>query len=407
MRILQVTDFYPPVVGGLERHVQTLSRALTRRGHEVAVATLKIPGTREIERDGEVEVRRLSGWNRALTRLYQSRGRPFHPTAPDPGVVRGLRGLIAEHRPDVIHARGWMTYSSLAVRRRQATPVVVTLHDYSLVCPKKTLLRHGAPCDGPHYGKCIRCASDQYGAPKSVAITTGRELSRGLHASADRYIAISNSVRAASLRDAFGTPVEVIPSFIPDDSEALAARGPRPDFAPRGDYLMFVGSGSEHKGLPVLLDARRRLDPRPELLVIAPRDAEIPDGLDDAVTVARDVPHAEVMAAWAHCAVGIVPSVWREPFGQVAVEAMAAGRPVVVSGDGGLADTVIDGESGVHARPGDPAALAAATGRLLGDPGLRERMGGAARLRARQFTVSAVVERIEEVYDQLRTEVPA
>jgi glycosyltransferase involved in cell wall biosynthesis len=120
--------------------------------------------------------------------------------------------------------------------------------------------------------------------------------------------------------------------------------------------------------------------------------------------VARDAPHTQVMAAWAHCAVGVVPSIWPEPQPVVTFEAMACGRPVVASATGGLIEAVIDGETGLLVPPGDVSALREALRRLLSDPALRKRMGEAARRHARLFTASAVVARIEQAYVDVHAE---
>jgi glycosyltransferase involved in cell wall biosynthesis len=96
-----------------------------------------------------------------------------------------------------------------------------------------------------------------------------------------------------------------------------------------------------------------------------------------------------------------VPSVWPEPFGQVAIEAMACGKPVVASAVGGLADVVVHEETGLLVPPGDVAALRAALGRLIADPALRERMGAAGRERVERYRARSVIGHIERVYRQL------
>ena len=105
-----------------------------------------------------------------------------------------------------------------------------------------------------------------------------------------------------------------------------------------------------------------------------------------------------MMAAWAHCAVGVMPSIWPEPQPLVTFEAMACGRPVVASATGGLPEVVIDGETGLLVPAGDVDALRDALRALLSDPVLRRRLGEAARRRARLFTASAITTRIEQVY---------
>jgi glycosyltransferase involved in cell wall biosynthesis len=101
--------------------------------------------------------------------------------------------------------------------------------------------------------------------------------------------------------------------------------------------------------------------------------------------------------------VGVVPSLCPEPLSLAALEAMACGRPVVASATGGLPDAVIHGETGLLVPPGDVGALREALCTLLSDPTLCRRMGEAARQRARFFTASMVIGRIEQVYAHVRT----
>jgi glycosyltransferase involved in cell wall biosynthesis len=112
-------------------------------------------------------------------------------------------------------------------------------------------------------------------------------------------------------------------------------------------------------------------------------------------------PRRSVLWAWRRCLLAIVPSVWREPFGTVVIEAMAMGKPVIASRIGGMPDLIADGETGVLVPPGDAAALRAAIDRLLVDGETRERLGRAAAQRVPRFHVSAVVPRIERVYRSL------
>jgi glycosyltransferase involved in cell wall biosynthesis len=405
-----VSDFYPPVIGGMERHVQTLSHELVRRGHDVAVATLWQDGSPAFERDQGVHVHRLSGLTRLLTPFYESKERHFHPTLPDPGIMAGLRRVIAQERPDIVHARGWMLYSHLPLKVWSKAKLVVTLHDFSLVCPTKTYVHDGRVCQGARFAKCVQCASAQYGTARACALTAGLHISSRLHKHVDRYIAISSAVRDASIA-ATGSPpqaVDVVPTFIPDGAVKQAATTERPSFLPGHDnYILFVGALGRHKGLNVLLDAYVGLhDPAP-LIVIGTERSDTPAQFPVGVTVVRNAPHAQVMAAWAHAAVGVVPSVWPEPFGQVAIEAMACGRAVIASNIGGLRDAVIDGETGVMVPPGDVTALREALRMLMSDPARRARMGEAGRHRAQLFFASTVVPRIEQVYAQVLAASPA
>jgi len=399
-----LSDFYPPIIGGMERHVQTLSRELVRRGHHVTVGTLQHRGSPAFEDDKGVRVHRLAGWNQLLAPFYQDQEHQFHPPLPDPGVMAGLRRLVEQERPDIVHARKGMLYSFVGLKAWSGAKLVVTLHDNSLICPTTTYLHNGQVCTGPSYLKCVRCASSHYGSGKGFFMASGLKLSSYLHRYVDKYIAISSSVRDASI---IGTgqppkPIEVVPTFIPDTAVDEASNVRRPDFLPSTDnYILFVGRQSATKGIDVLLDAYEGLSDLAPLVLMITEFGKTQKQFPAGVTVIRNVPHAHVMAGWMHCAVGVVPSILPEAFGQVAVEAMACGKPVVASAIGGLPDVIVDGESGLLVEPGNVSALREALRTLLLDPARRMQMGIIGRQRACQFTVGRVTDRIEQIYVEL------
>jgi glycosyltransferase involved in cell wall biosynthesis len=124
------------------------------------------------------------------------------------------------------------------------------------------------------------------------------------------------------------------------------------------------------------------------------------------VLVLQNWPNDAVMCAWRKCLFGVVPSIWADPCPIVVMEAMRASRPVIASRIGGLADQVVDGETGMLVPPNDVEALRHALERLLADGALRERMGEAAGRRAHQFLASTVVSRIESVYANVLSHKP-
>lgn len=403
MRILQATDCYPPpLVGGRDLHVRMLSHELVRRGHEVEVASLAgLEGART-EMDGDIPVHRIAGWSRALNRFYANPRQPFHPTIADPGMVRSLAELVRRFQPEVVHVHSWILHSFLPFLPSNKTRLVVTMHEYGLVCPKNTFVYKEGTCDGPRFAKCVACASDQYGAVRSAALTTGLTVTRRARHRVDRYIAVSTPVAqaCAPLAAGGGSPITVIPPFLGDDSFS-SIEAARPCFVPpTGDYVMFAGALAPHKGVDVLLEAYKDFDPAVPLVLVGLRSAQTPLGFPDNVIVAENVPHSDVLRAWEHCSVAVVPSRWPDPCPLVVLEAMAAGRPVVASAVGGIPDMVVDGATGVLVPPNDVVALRAAIAGLLADPGLRTRMGQAGRERANGYSANAIVPQIERVYDE-------
>ncbi len=170
---------------------------------------------------------------------------------------------------------------------------------------------------------------------------------------------------AAAARELGARAVRVIPGGV-DVPDRVTA----PDEPP---HVLYAGRLSAEKGVLELVQAARDLP-----LVVA-GDGPLRDRVPGALGF---VPHDRLLGLYERAAVVVCPS-RREGFGVACAEAMAAGRPVVASAVGGLRDLVVDGETGLLVPPGDPVALRAALARLLGDAGLRERLGRAARERAR------------------------
>jgi glycosyltransferase involved in cell wall biosynthesis len=400
LRILQVSDLYEPFIGGTESHVKALSRGLACRGHEVTIATSHLPGTAIDEISGGLRIRRISGWaNRALRGWYERAEAPYQPPLPDPGVMRALREIIDEEHPDVVHAQGWISYSCMALASRGEFPLVVTMHDYSLSCVRKTLLRNGlAECAGPRLDICLRCAPGQYGKLKGTALTLGLRTARSLHGRVDSWVAASQSVADASRCSLpRGSEATVIPSASPD----VPGDGQRPEWLPSGNFLLFVGALGHHKGLNWLLDAYSGGGLSWPLVVIGASRHAAPQSWPDNVTVMTDVPHQAVMAAWRHAGIGLVPSLCPEGFGLVAVEAMRSGVPVVASRIGALPEIVADGVTGLLVTPGNTPELIRAIRRMEEDPQLRGRMGVAGRVRSERFSAETVTIMYEQHYRRI------
>lgn len=404
MRILQATEYYPPpVIGGRELQVQMLTRELRDRGHDVEVISLAGPMGPRTELDDGIRVHRVEGWTRYLGRFYGDRDRPVHPTVPDPGVVRALRTILRATGPAIVHAHSWLLYSLLPLLPTPDTKLVVWLHDYGLVCPKQSFIYQGGLCSGPNYLKCVGCASEQYGGIRSLATTTGLNMMKPWRGRVNRYVANSKATAVACSR--YLSPehgdMQIIPPFVAD-SAFQGKVYPRPSFVPQvADYLMFAGLLAPHKGIDVLLEAWLGLEKKIPLVLAGIRRPDTPREFPDGVILAEDVPHEDVLRAWRHCLAAIVPSRYPEPFGTVAVEAMAAGRPVIASAVGGLPDLVTDSVTGLLVPPGDPIALRRAMSQLIASPHRCDALGAEGRRRAVRYSARVAVGAWESVYNEV------
>ncbi len=413
MRILMASDFYPPFIGGAERQVQLLGQELHLRGHAVGVATVWHSGQPEQQDDAGVDVRRIKGLTTSVAWFSKDPLRRFHPPFPDPGMVWGLRRLVRQWRPELVHAHGWIAYSCAAALLGTSIPLVVSVRDYGYTCALRTLLHDGKVCEGPAPAKCLSCAAQSYGLPKSAAavagVFAGRELlTRKIAATHSVSTFVQQTVRRDLLRNGLGAskldresiPDIVVPSFLVESSDTALDQA-YTDRLPSRPYILFVGALQPHKGLEPLLAAYEWLENPPPLVLIGSVWPETPRQFPPSVTVLHNVPHHVVMAAWESSLFGVAPSVWPDPLPGVVREGMSKGIAMIASNIGGNTDMISDGETGLLVPPGDVAALAAAMRRLIDDAPLRERIGQAGRRSARQYAAGAVLPRFEAIYQQL------
>ncbi|MBE3561716.1 MAG: glycosyltransferase family 4 protein [Ktedonobacteraceae bacterium] len=404
MRILMLSQFYPPMIGGEERHVRDLSIALAARGHHVAVATLWHKGLPEFECDQGVSVYRIRASMPRFTALFSDPKGHHSPPFPDPEGVLALRRLVKEERPDIVHAHNWLLHTFTPIKVWSKAKFVVTLHDCSLVCAQQQFMNHGKLCDGPDLLKCLWCASHHYGPVKGMPVVLALQFWRErAQRAVDMFLAVSRAIAEISQLKQHHLPYQIIPNFIRDDLGALPADVSEKYLAqlPPEGYLLFVGNIGRAKGVDTLLEAYAGLNERLPLVLIGPPVLDFPTPELPNVHVLHSWPHAAVMHALSRCTISLIPSACLDACPTVAMEAMAMGRPVIASRIGGLPDIVVDGETGLIVPPGDAQKLRDAIQYLLDNPEQRACMGAAAKQRVADFQIRTVIPRIEEVYQKV------
>jgi glycosyltransferase involved in cell wall biosynthesis len=393
VRILLVSDFFPPTPGGLESHVQRLAEALIDGGHEVAVVT----GTaRPDPLPGGGGVKFAPTVLSRVPWVFDSEARQYLPPFPDRTFGRVVRQTAESWRPDVIHAHGWCAFSSYWPDAPDAPPLVVTLHDHGLRCPKRTLLRGKAECRRGRGVRCITCGGDQAALKRiPLAAMMGRSVSH-LAAHTSTFIAVSHSVadRVAEI-DIPASKVKVIPNFI--HMSSLGAPDGDQD-KPGVPVALFVGPDAHHKGRSVAVEAFSRLPSGTGTLVLVGSAAVVNvDGVSNLGYLRGDA----LWEQYRRASIALVPSVWPEPCPTVALEALAFGLPVVGSRIGGIPDLVEDGSSGLLVPPDNPARLAESMHAILTDPQLRNKLSQGARTRSQQFDTATVVPQLVDVYESV------
>lgn len=346
MRVVHLSWEYPPVMyGGLGRHVHALAETQAARGDDVVVITQSEAG---YPRDEVVNGVRVIRIERDAPYVPDWRTRFIEWTFGfNVAVARAGIALSRAWRPDVVHAHDWLVgQAAVLICEAMELPLVLTVH---------------ATESGRMGGVLL---SDQ-----SWAIDSTEQWTVGL---ADAVIVCSDYMRSEVV-SVFGPDpdiVTVIPNGIdPDDWATTDSRRRSMRRRYGTPLVVFAGRLEAEKGAQTLVDAipvLRRTFPEVRVVIIGTggTQAELRARvarrrLSEAVHFAGYVSDADLRATVAAADVAVVPSIY-EPFGFVALEAMALGSPLVAARTGGLAEIVEEGRTGWLFTPGDPASLAQA-----------------------------------------------
>ena len=390
MKVLLVTD-WPLRFAGTERYVMSLYGELRSAGHEVRLMTSSI-GSRA---EGKAAyVARTTDRPRAQAFLQIA----------NPSALTTMRRALREFDPDVVHLAMFLPYLSPAVlmplRDRPTTTMVI---DFKAVCPVGTkLLPDGRQCRVRMGTVCHRegCLS----APRAARDAVRYGGFRALLGNVDRVLACSRHIAG-----------ELALAGIEARHEPLPIADPEPAFprhpaaAPR---FVYAGRLAPIKGLGLLLRAFAGLretfagatlqicgDGRGRDEVFAEVERL---GVGDSVEFMLGMPEdwtRSLSDAWAL----VAPSIYREPLGLVAIEAIVRGVPVIASREGGFGESVEDGRSGMLFPNGDGDALLAcmraiSEGRefpeLAPDPDARARL-------ARRHDLGDHVRRMETTWKEI------
>ena len=314
------------------------------------------------------------------------------------GIVDRFRGAVNAFDPDwVILTDSW-NLKPLLADAAGGRPYVLRLQALECLCPLnnvRLLPGHGGrpgQCTRHQLAtpeECVRCvrdlgqtSGDLHRAERAMAgVGTAAYRDALFRAFAGAAAVLVVNPLTAAMVEPHARDVRVVTAGM----DPARFPGPPPSAPPRGAsraQILFAGLTHEWmKGYHVLREACGRLwRGRRDFELVVTDDP--PAGPADAF--ARCVgwqTQAGLPAAMAAADVVAVPTVAQEALGRTAVEAMAAGRPVVASRIGGLPFTVAEGATGLLCEPGDPADLAGKLARLLDDPALRAQLGGAGRRR--------------------------
>lgn len=303
--------------------------------------------------------------------------------------------LLDVFRPDIIHVHNIYTHLSpsvLAVAQRRNIPVVMTVHDYALLSANYSLW------DEPNMRSMdlrdigvLATARTRFIKGSFLATLLLELILKAHHAKKlydgviAEYTTYSQFVKDVMVQKGFDAKkISVVGAY----AEPLMNDAPLPVVrGGRDGGVLFAGRLESYKGVQTLLEALRYLPSTTRITIVGtgPDEERLKTfiGKDHRVEFLGFVPGKELWSLMKQSAVVVVPSLWNEVYGLVALEAMCQGTPIIVAKSGGLPEVVGDSEAGVVVPPGDPHALARAIERIIDNPERQEVMRKAAGDRAR------------------------
>ena len=383
MRVLMLSWEYPPhLVGGLGRHVENLSKHLASQGEDVTVLTFT---------DGSSLLREMVDGVRVI------RVNPYCLRYPDFTTwVQGLNMLMVDATSqapefDIIHAHDWLSaYAGITIKHMARKPLIATIH------------------------------ATEMGRRGMLHNDTERhihEMEWWLGFEAWRVICCSHYM-AKEIASDLGCPpskIEVIPNGF-DPSFFKSGIGGEVEGEGTGSVdanktFLFVGRLVHEKGPHIFVKAASILKERQVRFAIIGEGAMKPyledmirkSGLRENVRLFGHVSELELHKLYHSSYACIFPSLY-EPFGIVALEAMSAGVPAIVSKTGGLDEIVEDGVNGLEFSPGSAESLANAIQRLMDEPALYPKIIKNGMASLEKYSWPLVAERTRAIYSSVMEE---
>lgn len=375
MNILFISSLYTPHVGGgAEIILQRTAEGLAKRGCRVSVLV-----TGPDAGLGDESLNRVRVYRAGLHNFYwhytdQRHGRLLRLAwhlrdRYNPAMRSYVRQVIAQEKPDLVvchNLTGW-SVSAWDEITAAGLPIVQVLHDFYLLCPASTMFKAGHACQR----QCGRCARFRQGhGQRSAQVASVVGVSRFM---------LDTLQAQGYFRGAHSAVVYNASPFTPPPLKSVGALPGQVNKTPL--RFGYMGTLSEPKGLRWLIEQFQQL-PFDATLQIAGNGLTEDDARFKAMVRSpriRFVGYQTPRAFYSQIDVAIVPSLWNEPFGMVAVEACAHGVPVIASRMGGLPEIIQDGFNGLLCSPDDPDALGVAMLKLHQQPALLARLAAQAR----------------------------
>jgi len=411
MKILFVSEYYPPkVMGGGEINLELLATALAEREVDVFVLTSRQPGLQEVEKKGRVTIYRQLKTGSNPSGLVDNLKRSFiFPKS----VVTEVEEIIKRKKIEAIHFIGTSIIAAPQLKS-YGIPLFATIESYPTLCPKGDRIFHGksectVKCSVTEFFSCQSDSTEigkmknewylKYNVPALFYIYNYySQLNEALKYC--NLIAISEYIQNLLKLQGYGSTI--IPNTL-DVTKFKINTIKNETIKKEKTKILYLGSLIRSKGAQVLLNAIQGLDVDCEIYGEGVLREELQQVIKNnklSSTIHPPVSYDQIPSLYAQADIIVFPSLWPEPFGRIAIEAMAAGKPVIGSAIGGIKETIVLG-TGILVEPGNVKQLREAIEILLHNQKMRLDMGRKGRKVVEElYAGEKVVERLIALYKE-------
>jgi glycogen synthase len=379
MNIAVLPSAYRPNIGGVEELSRQLGLAYVRKGHNVAIVTNRWP--RDLPEEEVLDG--LPVYRPPFRLPHRSiRGKVSYPLT-NRRVSNKLNAIVHRHQIDILHVQCVSSNCHYALRARQelGIPVVVTTQGELTMDTAQSFQRQ------PMMASLMRRGTEEADLVTACSAKTLADLEAFVGHSLPKAQVIHNGADVGGFADASPLRIEY-------------------------PYVLSIGRIVPQKGFDTLLRAWAMISDPNTRLIIAGDGPE----LENLEELARDLNIRESMEffgpadretvprLFAGATAVVVPSLADEGLPLVSIEAMASGRPLVVTRSGGIAEVVTDGENGLIVERGDQQGIARALQRILDNGELAASLGRAAQQRAWAFDWNTLADRYLDGFSAVKRE---
>jgi len=392
MKILMVEDLGFDI-GGISSYLINAKKILKKEGHIIKILSSDInPEEKHSDKKACVfsDYKFRSFHKNRIIRIIMSIFNPFS--------YLKTKQILKEFKPDIVHLNNFLNIASPSILCcLKNIPAILTIHDYSIICPTGYKMLSSKVCNSRYGKNCIKCIGIKGYYYEKIK----RKISEILFKNIDLFITPSMRLK----KDLMKTGILNIRNIYTGIKLLKYSK------LNKGNNLLYMGRLSKEKGIKYLIKAMTDITkkipavhlnitgggPEKENLERLIKQLK----LEKNVSFIGQIPNKEIERYYKISNILIVPSICEEVFPLVGIEAMSVGRPVIGTRVGGIPEWLDDGKTGFLVDPGNSAQIAEKVIQLFSNRKLMDKMGENGRKKAEQLDIKNHIKEIEIVYQEV------